>query len=145
MNESKACQAVECFKSGFNCAQSVFSTYCEELGLDRTTGLRLSCGLGAGMGRLQETCGAVSGAYLLISLKYGMTSPDALPDKEATYAMVRHFAELFKERHQTTDCFELLGVNMLTDDADLVKEKHDTICPKVIKDSAEIIEQLLFA
>jgi len=145
MNESKACQAVECFKSGFNCAQSVFSTYCEEFGLDRTTGLKLSCGLGAGMGRLQETCGAVSAAYLLISLKYGMTSADAKPDKEATYAMVRRFAELFTERNQTTNCYELLGVNLLTDDEDLVKEKHDSICPKVIQDSAEIIEHLLFA
>jgi C_GCAxxG_C_C family probable redox protein len=59
-------QAADTFKNGFNCAQAVFATYAEEFGIDRTEALKISCGFGAGMGRRQEVCGAVSGAILLI-------------------------------------------------------------------------------
>ena len=68
MNNSKVNDAVACFNNGFNCAQAIFTAYCDELGLDEETALKIACGFGAGMGRLQETCGAVSGAYLAIGL-----------------------------------------------------------------------------
>ncbi|MEA5144351.1 MAG: C-GCAxxG-C-C family protein [Oscillibacter sp.] len=76
INQSKVNEALACFNDGFNCSQAILSTYCEEFGLDKKTALQLSCGLGAGMGRLGETCGAVSGAYLLIGLKYGKFSKE---------------------------------------------------------------------
>ena len=58
--KSKVNEAVDCFNNGFNCSQAILSTYCEQFGLDKITALKLSCGLGAGMGRLGETCGAVT-------------------------------------------------------------------------------------
>ena len=142
--QSKVKEAVACFNDGFNCAQAVFSTYCEEFGIDKKRALQISCGLGAGMGRLQETCGAVSGAYLLIGLKYGKFQKDDESAKEKTYAMVREFARLFEERNKTTCCRELLGVDLINGDKEKARERVKEICPKMVSDAAEIIESLLF-
>jgi len=144
MNQSKANDAVACFNEGFNCAQSVVSAYCEELGMDKKTALKASCGFGGGMGRLQETCGAVSGAIMLIGLKYGKLTKEDEAAKEKTYAKVREFSALFKERNKTTCCRELLGFDLLTCDHNAAKEQIKKICPKMIQDAVEIIEKMLF-
>ena len=53
-------------ESKMNCAQSVLTAFSDELGLDRNTALRLARGFGGGMGRTGKTCGAVTGAYMVI-------------------------------------------------------------------------------
>ena len=141
---SKANEAVECHNKGYNCSQSVFSTYSNQLGLeDKETALKVSCGLGGGMGRLGETCGAVTGAYLLIGLKYGKVAQDDNNAKEVTYATVQEFAKKFIERNGSTNCKELLGVDLLTGDKSVISERVRQVCPKMIKDAAEIIEEML--
>ena len=134
--QSKAKDAVACFNEGFNCSQAILSTYCESLGLERETALKLSCGLGAGMGRLQETCGAVSGAYLVIGLKYGS-------DKEKTYALVREFSKKFKARNKSTNCRELLGVDLILGDKAAASQRVREVCPAAVRDAAEILESIL--
>ena len=143
--QSKVKEAAECFNNGFNCSQAVLSTYCGEFGMDKKTALQIACGFGAGMGRLQETCGAVSGAYMLIGLKYGKFLPEDDPAKEKTYAMVREFTRLFKEKNKTANCRELLGVDLLNGDKRTASERVKSICPQMVKDAAEIIESLLFS
>jgi len=143
--QSKASEAVTCFGEGFNCAQSVFSTYCEEFGMDRKTALQVSCGLGAGLGRLQGTCGAVTGACLLIGLKHGGVSKDGGAAKESTYAKVQEFVALFEARNGTTSCRELLGVDLLAAERRTAAERVNSVCPKMVRDAAEIVEEILFA
>ena len=144
MEKSKAEAAVACFQEGYNCSQAILSTYCEEFGLNKKTALQIACGLGAGMGRLQETCGAVSGAYLLIGLKYGKYLKEDDPAKEKTYALVQEFSRLFLERNGTTNCREILGVDFLNGDKAIAGERVKTICPEMVKDASEIIEQIIF-
>jgi C_GCAxxG_C_C family probable redox protein len=144
-NMSKVQDAVACFKDGFNCSQAILSTYCDAFGLDEKTAMQISCGLGAGMGRLQETCGAVTGAYLLIGLKYGKFIKEDDPAKEKTYALVREFAKQFEERNKTTNCRELLGIDLMNGDRQTAIERVKTLCPKMVQDAAEIIEQMLFS
>jgi C_GCAxxG_C_C family probable redox protein len=62
-------KAVEKFLSGYNCAQSVLYSFCDDLRFDGDAALRLACGFGAGMGRKQEVCGAVSGGIIAIGLR----------------------------------------------------------------------------
>jgi len=145
MSQSKVDEAAACFNEGFNCSSSVFSTYCEDFGLDKKTGLKLACGLGGGMGRLQGTCGAVSGAYLLIGLKHGMYLKEDTDARIKTYDMVREFAKLFAERNETTCCRDLLGVDLLNDDPQMTAGRIKETCPKLIRDAAEIVEQLLYS
>jgi len=145
MNKSKVDEAVACFNNGFNCSQAVFSTYCEDFGLDKKSALKIACGFGAGMGRLQGTCGAVTGAYLLIGLIHGKHLREDEPAKEKTYALIREFAGLFEERNKTTSCRELLGVDLISGDEQTVSARVKAICPKVVQDAAEIVEQILFS
>jgi len=143
MNNSKVNNAVDFFNSGFNCSQSVLSVYCEEFGLDKDTALKLACGLGAGMGRLQETCGAVTGAYLVIGMKYGNNNHDNKAAKEQTYALVQEFALRFEERNKTTKCSDLLGVDLQGDDKSFASKRVHEICPGLVKDAVEILESVL--
>ena len=48
---SKQDYAISQFHGGFNCAQAVCSAFCEKHGLDSKTALKISCGLGGGLGR----------------------------------------------------------------------------------------------
>lgn len=145
MYKSKINDAVACFNDGFNCSQAIFSTYCEEFGLDKKTALQIACGLGGGMGGMQGTCGAVSGAYLLIGLKYGYFLKENKAAKGEIYALIRKFAALFEDRNKTTNCRELLGVDFVKDDKQITMERIKIVCPKVIRDAAEIVEQMLFS
>lgn len=103
----KADKAEECFRSGFSCSQSVLSVYSEEFGIDRELALRLSCGFGAGVGRTGNICGAVSGAVLVIGLKYGRVNPSDYPSRDKTYALVQQFIAEFRARHGSINCTEL--------------------------------------
>ena len=64
----KSEQAVERFKRGFNCSQAVLGSYCREFGLDCEQAFRIATGFGGGM-RMAETCGAVTGAFMVLGLK----------------------------------------------------------------------------
>ena len=141
---TKADRAVGYLKDGFTCAQAVASSYCEELGLDTETTLRLSCGLGAGVSRLGHICGAVSGGCLLIGLHCGQSSPQTPADKESTFSAVQEFVKRFEERNGSTTCRGLLGVDMLADDPARVAERTVAVCPKAVHSAVEILEEMLF-
>jgi len=66
-------RAVSSFKEGFSCSQALLSIYGTQLGLNREMALKVSGAFGGGMGRMGETCGAVTGAFMIIGLKYGKT------------------------------------------------------------------------
>ena len=142
---SKVNEASEFFScgKGFNSAQAVFSTYCEDFGLDKETALRLSCGLGGGLGKLGLVCGAVSGACLIIGLKHGQYLPDDKQSKEKTYELVHEFGKRFIERNQTVNCNELLQIDWRSGDEQTIRERVREICPRVVKDAAEILESIL--
>lgn len=117
MNEEKARKAREYFLQGYNCSQSVLAAWCEELGLDMNTALRISACFGGGMGRLREVCGACSGAFMVIGLKYGYTEGRDFKTKSENYAMVQKFAARFKEENgfDSIICREMLGLNGASD------------------------------
>ncbi|MDL2287463.1 C-GCAxxG-C-C family protein [Eubacteriales bacterium OttesenSCG-928-G02] len=141
---SKANQAVDSFKSEFNCAQAVISAYCEDFGLSKEIATKLACGFGGGMGRLGHVCGAVAGAYMLIGLKHGQQFPDDQEAKEKTYAQVQEFSRRFEQRNDSIQCKELLGVDLLSGDKTIANDRVKSICPKMVSDAVEIIEEMLF-
>lgn len=98
------------FKSGYNCAQSVFCAYCEDLGLDFDTGLKLSSSFGGGMGKLREVCGAVSAMFMIAGLKKGYTSNNDDEVKTVHYKLIQDLANEFKQENGSIICRELLGI-----------------------------------
>ncbi len=140
---SKVNEAIKLFNDGFNCSQAVFATYSEQLGLDSVSALKISSCFGGGMGRLGETCGAVTGALMLIGLKCGRFEQSDAVSKEMNYKLVQEFSKRFKARNEFLCCRDLLKVDLLTCDKSIISERTQAICPKMVQDAAEIIEELL--
>ncbi|MHC4478087.1 MAG: C-GCAxxG-C-C family protein [Planctomycetota bacterium] len=143
MNNSN--RAVALFEEGFNCSQAVFSAYSERSRLDNKTAAKIASGFGGGM-RMAETCGAVTGALMVIGLKFGAAEPGDTAAKQKTYELVKDFTNRFKARRGSVICRDLLGCDISTPEGTKsAQEKNlfDTLCPKLIADVAEILEQVL--
>lgn len=98
---NKADRAEELFKTGMCCSQAVFCAFAEDMGMDLETAVKVSAGLGGGVSRMRETCGAVTGAVMALGLKYG-------PDKTAVYPHGQALCEAFKKECGSIVCRELL-------------------------------------
>jgi C_GCAxxG_C_C family probable redox protein len=139
-------RAVDVFKEGFSCSQAVLQAFSETLGLDRDTALRISQAFGGGMAHMGETCGAVTGAFMVIGLQYGRTNAEDDESKERTYATVQEFILRFKARHDSIVCRELLGYDVSIDQEFNQAQEADVfqrICPNLVQSAAEICEELL--
>lgn len=138
-------KAVNNFKTGYNCAQSVFLAFAEDFGFDKETALKLSSSFGGGMGRLREVCGAVSSMFAIAGLKDGYTEPDNDEIKAEHYTRIQALAEKFKSKHETIICRELLGLPDGADDPTPSKRTEqyyqERPCEHFIRTAAEIIEQ----
>lgn len=143
----KAEAALTLFDQGFNCSQSVFSVFCEDFGLNENDCLRISCAFGGGMGRQQLTCGAVTGALMVLGLKFGKAKEDDNARKIDTYEKTNEFLREFANQNGTINCRELLqGLNM-NDPEDGKKIESlglfKTSCRKYIRDAVEITQKLI--
>ena len=139
--------AVEKLFDGFNCAQSIFFSFSDVVGIEKELTLKLACGFGAGMGRKEEVCGAVSGGILVISAKYGKVRKDDKPATELTYKKTRDLMEQFAAQNGSYICRELIeGCDLTTDtgqayfkERDLLKKK----CAVCVRTVVEILEEIL--
>jgi C_GCAxxG_C_C family probable redox protein len=146
MDTKRVNQAVACFRNDFNCSQAVFSTYAEQFGMDKQTALKVSCAFGAGMAFMAETCGAVSGALMVIGLKHGKARPDDDEAKLKTYALAREFVARFKATHDTIVCRELLGCDIGTEEGKRFYDENqyeEKLCEKFVADAVSILEEIL--
>jgi C_GCAxxG_C_C family probable redox protein len=138
--------AVSCFEGGCTCSQALLLAYGVKFGLDRDIALRIADGFGGGMGNMGETCGVVTGAFMVIGLKHGRT---VLEDRDAhrkTNSLINDFVSLFKSRNGSIVCKELLCCDVSTPEGlNSAREKKllTTVCPKYVRDAAEIVEELL--
>jgi C_GCAxxG_C_C family probable redox protein len=111
---SNAELAVQVFDGGCNCAQAVLSAYAGEL--EKKHALSVAAGFGAGMGRRQDVCGAVSGAIMVLGLRSGFKEGDGRDKINAVYTQVDRFAAEFEKQQGTIKCRELLsGCNLSTE------------------------------
>lgn len=138
-------KAAQLFSEGLNCSQSVFSVFSEELGMAEKDAVRVALAFGGGMGRMQETCGAVTGALMAIGLKCAKPELSRADMKRDAYAMTQEFAKRFKEIHGTIGCRELLGVDLSTKEGDDTAKRENlfnTLCPRYIIDAVKILEEM---
>ena len=137
-------KAVENFRSGYNCAQSVFLAFAEDVGFDEETALKLSSSFGGGMGRLREVCGAVSAMFAIAGLKKGYTTPNNDDIKAKHYELIQSLAEDFKSKFGTIICRELLELPEGKDSpipSKRTEEYYQTRpCESFIRFASEIIE-----
>ena len=139
-------QAVNVFKEGSNCSQAVISVYAEDFGLSRENALKISRGFGGGMGRMAQTCGAVTGAFMVLGLKYGNADIHDKEAKERIYGLVREFACRFENRNSSIVCRELLGCDISKPEGAATAKENGlfaSVCPKLVGDAAEILEEMM--
>ena len=131
-------KAEKLFKGGLNCAQSVFTAYADEFGLDEELAKKVSCGLGGGVGRMREVCGAVSAAAMVIGMRLG-------PDKTAAYPAIQDFCAKFKAETGSIVCRELLsGTGATTGGApeERTQAYYSTRpCVELVKLAATLLEE----
>ncbi len=119
----------------------------EESGLGVETALKIGCGLGAGMGRKEEVCGAVTGGILIIGLKYGRGENDDSTAMEKTYAKTRELMHRFSEKHGTFICRQLLnGLELTTEEGQKFFKENELrkkTCKPCVETVVEILEGIL--
>ena len=106
--KEKSTRAKYYFEQGYNCAQSVLLSFCEETGLSEQQAAKLAATFGGGMGRMREVCGAVSAMFMIEGLINGYDDPKDKEKKSAVYARVRDLADHFREKNHSIICRELL-------------------------------------
>jgi C_GCAxxG_C_C family probable redox protein len=134
------------FDEGFNCSQAVFSACAEQLGLERDTALKVAAGFGGGMGRMALTCGALTGAFMAIGLKYGATQGDDQATKGRAYGLILECAEKFQTRNGSLNCRDLLGYDLSIPEGHRAITEQGlfrTVCPRLVQDATEIAVEII--
>ncbi len=108
--EMRVAKAVELFKQGYNCSQSVVGAWADYYNADIETMLRIASSFGGGIGRMRETCGAACGMFILAGMECGSTDPSDGKGKSANYKVVQELAAAFKAENRSLNCGELLGL-----------------------------------
>lgn len=133
-------------KEGFSCAQSMVASQCELYGVDRITALRFAGVFGSGIGRSAQTCGVITGAMMLIGLKYGKKFPED-PDDLDRFGIAQEFIRRFKEKHcGRFKCQELLEYDVSKDDElDYILKNglFEKVCQQMVYEGADMIHELL--
>ncbi len=138
--------AVARFQAGHSCSQAVFSAFAVPSGMDESLALKITCPFGGGMARMGEVCGAVTGAFMVIGIKFGRADVEDEQARDATYSAVEEFIRLFKKRHDVIRCRDLLGIDP-SDSQQKEQENQggllDTLCTRIVRDAAEIVCQIV--
>ncbi len=145
MNRSESA-AANIASGKMNCSQSVLTAFAEEQGLQRDMAVKLALGFGGGMGITGRTCGAVTGAYMVIGIKYKYQMEISQENKTRVYQLIKEFDRQFSQINGSTVCQKLLGYDLSTTEGyAAAKEKglFSTACPKFVQDAVEIIEKLM--
>lgn len=120
--QRQVAQALAEYDRGFSCAEAVFLAGSRALGIEDHLIPRVSTGFGGGLSRTKSLCGALSGAVMVLGLKYGRTTPE--DDRSAILAKVKELVADFRREFQSDNCFELTGIDFDTSEGQTAyKEK----------------------
>ena len=138
--ENRVEKAVELFKSGYNCAQSVFTAYADFYGIDKDLALKISSSFGAGLGGMQsELCGAVCGMSMLIGLELGATIAKDSDRRKANYKAIQKLTDDFRKEHGSIVCKLSLEHGQ-----EIAPGKKKKPCVEYVRYCAELIEKTIF-
>ena len=132
------------FQAGLNCAQIVLSYFCEKYDMGKEEAIRIGCGFGGGV-RSGELCGAVSGAVMVIGLKYGNSQTEELESKYQCYERTKEFTKRFKEDNESIVCRELLKCDISTEEGMMRAQKENlfqTRCVELVLSAIKILIEL---
>ena len=110
-----------------NCAQAVACAFCEATGRGAEEMAAMGAAFGNGMGCMEGTCGALTGAGLVLGLHYS-------GDRAKAMKAMRRIMARFQERNGATVCKVLKGIET---------GRVLRACPDCVADAAEFLENEL--
>ena len=144
---TKSERAISKFAGGYNCAQSVFFAFLEDLEIDQDTALKVASGFGGGMGRQGEVCGAVTGGIMALGAKHGRGEKEDPTAADVTYAKTREFMAQFASKHGSCLCRELLnGCDLATEEGQAAfreKDLKNKVCTPCVQSAVEMVEKMM--
>lgn len=140
-------KAKELFCEGYNCAQAVFTAYCDVTDMDEKTALLISSSFGGGMGRLREVCGALSGIFMVAGIVFGYTDSKDDDVKKEHYALIQDIAHRFKEKNSSIICRDLVE-GIANDTLPTPTPRNDEFyktrpCLRFVMDACDIFDEIL--
>jgi C_GCAxxG_C_C family probable redox protein len=139
--------AVGKFQEGYNCAQSIFYSFCDDFQVEKNTALKIGCGFGAGMGLNGEVCGAVTGGIIVLGLKYSSGDKNDQAATYLTYTKTNEFMRQVTEKRGSYLCRKLLnGCDLTTGQGQKQFEETDLmnkVCKPCVESVAEILENVI--
>ena len=141
--EERIEKAVELFKEGYNCSQSVVAAFADMYGFTPEQALKVSASFGGGIGRMRQTCGAACGLFMLAGLETGCTDGKDRDGKEGNYKLVQSLAAEFEKRNGSLICAQLLGLEKnaptpTTPEARTNEYYKKRPCVKMVEEAARI-------
>ncbi|MCU4175855.1 C-GCAxxG-C-C family protein [Carboxylicivirga sp. N1Y90] len=137
--------ALQGFYEGKNCAQSVIMAYANEFDMDTKQALKLAQGFGGGIGKMQKTCGAASGAYMLIGMRNSAHIDNEHIQQSTTTEMIQLFNKEFIRINGSDQCNKLLNIDLKTEEGQAsfkAKDMKKEICSKCVTSAIDILEDL---
>ena len=144
MMKQEASQA--CMDKSYNCAQSTLIPFLKKYGISENDGARLASVFGAGMGRMQETCGAVTGAFMVLGLEFGFVEPKDQDQRALLLEKTKYFVDKFKCEFGTIKCRELLKCDINTEEGQKLHEEEnhrESVCKVCVKFAAKTLEEII--
>ena len=139
-------KALSFFSHGHNCSQAILKVYGPEYRIDEDLSYKIASVLGGGIARTGNTCGAVTGALMVIGLRYRNSDIEDQENRDLTYEIGKEFIDKFESINGTIKCKDLLGCDISTPEGYEKATSNNVfndLCPKFVKDSAEILNTIL--
>ena len=97
-------------RDGYNCAQAVLLTLYEHMNPKEKNEVipKIATGFGGGMGRCGSVCGALTGAFMAVGLKYGANEIDAEKESKSLRENPNPLSSNFEKQHGSVMCRDLL-------------------------------------
>jgi C_GCAxxG_C_C family probable redox protein len=135
--------AAQSFEKGFSCSQSLLCAFAGQFNLDEEIAFKIASPFGGGIARQGETCGAVTGALMVLALKFG---PKPGESNEIAYNVSQEFMRRFKEQHSSIQCKQLIHFDISQPEELLAAREsqvfHKT-CPQLVSSAAGIVNSML--
>ena len=133
MNEAVK-KAYEYYDGGLYCSQAVFGAFSEKYGLEKDLAFKIALGLNSGV-RCADVCGAVSGAVLVIGLKYG-------GDRDKCNLETQEFVGRFRDKNGDIICRNILGCDISTPEGiekAINENLFRTVCMDMVVSAAQLL------
>ena len=137
MSDRKS-KAVELFEQKYNCTQAILLAYSDLFNVERDTALKLASGFGGGIAATGGVCGVISGAVMVLGLKYGFTDSTDTNKKIEERETIRNFIKEFKTNHKGIECRQLL-----VEDEGVVHKMHSGKCRALVEEACDLLEKYI--